>query len=442
MDQQEPTASLSLFPHAAGVNATGHLTIGGCDAVSLAAQYGTPLYVLDEATLRSRCSEYRREFSQRYPDSLVIYACKAFINPALALLLREEGLGLDVVSAGEISIAKAAAFPPDRVYFHGNNKSHDELSFALDWKIGRMVIDNFRELDLLAALVKRNGSVQDVLLRVSPGIDPHTHQYIATGVLDSKFGFPLTTGQAGEALAKAMATPGLNVVGLHFHLGSSIFEVQPYAEAIDLVLRFAAEMKQKHGFRLRELNVGGGFGVQYQLDSSPPPTAAYAQVIASSVIGLCPSLGLASPRLVVEPGRAIVAQAGVALYRVGAAKDVPGIRRYVFVDGGMGDNIRPALYGSRYEAVAAGKMNQPAAQPVTIAGKFCESGDILIKDIPLPVLEGDDIIAVPVSGAYSLPMASNYNASLRPAIVMVSDGRARLIRRRETHEDLTRYDLS
>lgn len=442
MDQREATASLSLFPQAAAVNDRGHLTVGGCDAVSLATQHGTPLYVLDEATIRARCREYRREFSQRYPDSLVIYACKAFINPALALLLQEEGIGLDVVSAGEISIARSVAFPSDRVYFHGNNKSHDELSFALDWRVGRIVVDNFRELGLLAELTKQNGRVQDVLLRISPGIDPHTHHYVATGVLDSKFGFPLATGQAEEALGKAMATPGLNVVGLHFHLGSSIFETQPYTHAIELVLRFAVQMKDRYGLRLAELNVGGGFGVQYQMDSSPPPTGDYAEVITSSIVRLCHQLALNPPRLIVEPGRAIVAQAGVALYTVGATKDVPGIRRYVFVDGGMGDNIRPALYGSRYEAAVANKMNQTATEEVTIAGKFCESGDILVKDIHLPGLEQGDIIAIPASGAYSLPMASNYNAFLRPAVVMVADGRSRLVRRRETYEDLTRCDLA
>jgi diaminopimelate decarboxylase len=424
------------------VNDRGHLTIGGCDAVSLASQHGTPLYVLDEATIRDRCREYRREFSQRYPDSLVIYACKAFINPALALLLHEEGIGLDVVSAGEISIARSVAFPADRVYFHGNNKSHGELTFALDWGIGRIVVDNFRELDLLATLAKENGCVQDVLLRISPGIDPHTHQYVATGVLDSKFGFPIATGQAEEALGKAMAAPGLNVVGLHFHLGSSIFETEPYTRAVEMALRFAVQMKDRYGLRLAELNVGGGFGVQYQLASPPPPTAEYAQVITSSIIRLCQELSLNQPRLIVEPGRAIVAQSGVALYTVGATKDVPGIRRYVFVDGGMGDNIRPALYGSRYEAAVANKMNRMGTEEVTIAGKFCESGDILVKDIRLPALEQGDIIAIPASGAYSLPMASNYNAFLRPAVVMVADGRSRLVRRRETYEDLTRCDLA
>lgn len=442
MDQQESSAPLSLFPQAADVNDKGHLIIGGCDAVSLATQHGTPLYVLDEATIRDRCKEYRREFSQRYPDSLVIYACKAFINPALALLLQEEGIGLDVVSAGEISVARSVAFPADRVYFHGNNKSRDELSFALDWRVGRIVVDNFRELGLLADLTKQNGRIQDVLLRVSPGIDPHTHHYVATGVLDSKFGFPLATGQAEEALGKAMATPGLNVVGLHFHLGSSIFETEPYAQAIDLVLRFAVHMKDKYGLRLAELNVGGGFGAQYQFDSPPPPTAEYAEVIISSILRLCHQLALNPPRLIVEPGRAIVARAGVALYTVGATKDIPGIRRYVFVDGGMGDNIRPALYGSIYEAAVANKMNHTGTEEVTIAGKFCESGDILIKGILLPRLEQGDIIALPASGAYSLPMASNYNAFLRPAVVMVADGRSRLVRRRETYEDLSRCDLA
>jgi diaminopimelate decarboxylase len=281
-----------------------------------------------------------------------------------------------------------------------------------------------------------------VLLRISPGIDPHTHQYVATGVLDSKFGFPIATGQAEEALGKAMAAPGLNVVGLHFHLGSSIFETEPYTRAVEMALRFAVQMKDRYGLRLAELNVGGGFGVQYQLASPPPPTAEYAQVITSSIIRLCQELSLNQPRLIVEPGRAIVAQSGVALYTVGATKDVPGIRRYVFVDGGMGDNIRPALYGSRYEAAVANKMNRMGTEEVTIAGKFCESGDILVKDIRLPALEQGDIIAIPASGAYSLPMASNYNAFLRPAVVMVADGRSRLVRRRETYEDLTRCDLA
>jgi diaminopimelate decarboxylase len=442
VDQTVATPKLSLFPQTAGVNGPGHLTLGGCDAAALAAKHGTPLYVFDETTIRKKCAEYRTEFSQRYPNTLVIYACKAFVNPTLAILLHEEGLGLDVVSAGEISIARSVAFPSDKVYFHGNNKSRGELALALEWGIGRVVVDNFHELHLLAALAAEKGVVQDILLRISPGVDPHTHKYITTGVLDSKFGFPLATGQAEEALARAIATPSLNVVGLHFHLGSSIFEAAPYVEAIEQTLRFAIRMKEEHGFKLTELNVGGGFAVQYQLHPPPPPTSEYAEVITSALLRLVHQLALDPPQLIIEPGRAIIAQAGVALYRVGATKDIPSIRKYVFVDGGMGDNIRPALYGSQYEAVVANKVNEAETDLVTIAGKFCESGDILIKDIRLPVVREDDIIAIPTSGAYSLPMASNYNASLRPAILMVTEGQSRLIRRRETHQDLTRCDLS
>lgn len=433
---------LSLFPQTASVNGKGHLILGGCEVTGLVAKYGTPLYVLDETTIRGKCREYSQEFTQRYPNTQVIYACKAFINPALAMVLQQEGLGLDVVSAGEMAIARSVGFPPGRIYFHGNNKSHEELSLALEQGIGCIVVDNLHELGLLTALTKEKDRRQSILLRISPGVDPHTHKYVTTGVLDSKFGLPLTTGQAEEALSRAVAAPNLNVVGLHFHLGSSIFEASPYVEAIELTLRFAVQMQRKYAFKMAELNVGGGFGVQYESDSPPPPTSKYAEAIASTILDLSDRLELAPPRLIVEPGRGIIAQAGVALYRVGATKDVPGIRRYVFVDGGMADNIRPALYGSKYEAVVANKMNRASTDAVTIAGKFCESGDILIKDIRLPDVSENDIIAVPASGAYSLPMASNYNASLRPAILMVADGRSRLVRRRETYRDLTRCDLT
>lgn len=432
---------LCLFPQTAEVNSSGHLIIGGCDTVELAATFGTPLYVFDETTLRNKCLEYRHEFSQRYPDTLVIYACKAFINPTLALLLKEEELGLDVVSAGEISIARSAAFPSERVYFHGNNKSQEELRQALEWGIGRIVVDNFHELNLLSKLSKEKGTIQNILLRLSPGIDPHTHKYTTTGILDSKFGFPITTGQAEEAVVQAISNPSLNLVGLHFHLGSPIFEVEPYRKALEIVLRFAAEMKEKHGFKLKELSPGGGFAIQYVLDSPAPSTTDYAEAITSTLIDQSRKLNLNRPRLIIEPGRAIVGQAGVAIYRVGAAKYIPGIRKYIFVDGGIGDNIRPALYGSRYEALVANKAGEGEAEQVTVAGKFCESGDILIKDISLPRVEEGDILAVPASGAYSLPMSSNYNASLKPAIVLVKEGQAHLIRRRETYDDLIRCDL-
>jgi len=430
---------LSLLPLTAEVSNRGHLIIGGCDTVELAEEFGTPLYLFDEFSLRSKCREFKQEFGRRYTDTTVIYACKAFINKALALIFKEEELGLDVVSGGELGIAQSVGFPLDRVYFHGNNKSEEEIRLALKWHIGRIVVDNFDELSLLQGIAKEQGYTPDILLRLSPGVDPHTHQYIATGVIDSKFGFPLISGE--EAVATAMSAPNLNLVGLHFHIGSLIFDVKPYQEAIELILNFAAEMKQKYNFELEELNVGGGFAIQYTLDSPAPSVAVYAEAIASKIISRCGELRLALPQLIVEPGRAIVGQAGVALYKVGVVKEIPGVRCYVSVDGGMADNIRPALYGAKYEAVVANKVSEEGVGKVTVAGKFCESGDILIRDISLPPVSAGDIIAIPDCGAYCLPQASNYNASFKPAIVLVKEGKAHLIRRRETLDDLTRCDL-
>jgi len=430
---------LSLLPLTAEVSNRGHLIIGGCDTVELAEEFGTPLYLFDEFSLRSKCREFKQEFGRRYTDTTVIYACKAFINKALALIFKEEELGLDVVSGGELGIAQSVGFPLDRVYFHGNNKSEEEIRLALKWHIGRIVVDNFDELSLLQGIAKEQGYTPDILLRLSPGVDPHTHKYIATGVIDSKFGFPLISGE--EAVARAMSAPNLNLVGLHFHIGSLIFDVKPYEEAIELILNFAAEMKQKYNFELGELNVGGGFAIQYTLDSPAPSVAVYAEAIASKIISRYGELKLALPQLIVEPGRAIVGQAGVALYKVGVVKEIPGVRCYVSVDGGMADNIRPALYGAKYEAVVANKVSEEGVGKVTVAGKFCESGDILIRDISLPPVSAGDIIAIPDCGAYCLPQASNYNASFKPAIVLVKEGKAQLIRRRETLDDLTRCDL-
>jgi diaminopimelate decarboxylase len=437
---REMTSRLSLFPLTAEVSSQGHLIIGGCDTVELAAEFGTPLYLFDELSLRRKCAEFKAEFGQRYADTTVIYAGKAFLNRALALILKEEGLGLDAVSAGELGIAQSVGFPMERVYFHGNNKSAEEIRLALKWHIGRIVVDNFFELKILGEIAKEQDHVPDILLRLSPGIDPHTHKYIATGIIDSKFGFPLSSSE--EAVAFARSTPDLNLVGLHFHIGSLIFEVEPYEQAIELVLNFAGEMKLKHDFELKELNVGGGFAIQYTPDSQAPPISAYAETIASKITRQCQGLGLALPQLIVEPGRAIVGQAGVALYQAGAIKDIPGVRRYLPVDGGMADNIRPALYEAKYEAIIANKVLQKETDKITIAGRFCESGDILINEANLPPVSAGDIIAIPGCGAYCLPLASNYNASFKPAIVLVKEGKARLIRRRETFDDLTRCDLT
>ncbi|UCH43035.1 MAG: diaminopimelate decarboxylase [Dehalococcoidales bacterium] len=432
-------ARLALFPKATRVNDQGHLVIGGCDTVELAAEFGTPLYLFDEQHLRDKCADFVNEFGQRYAGTTVIYACKAFINKAIALLLNEEGLGLDVVSGGELGIARSVGFPPEKVYFHGNNKSADEISMALDWGIGRIVVDNFHELKMLNEIAGEKGCVPEILLRLSPGVDPHTHSYITTGTVDSKFGFPLASGE--EAVVSSLALSNLKPVGLHFHLGSLIFEIEPYQQAIELILGFAADMRRKHGFELGELGIGGGFAVQYTLDTPALPVSAYAELIAKSVRHKSQELGIPLPQLVIEPGRSVVAQAGVALYRAGVVKDIPGVRCYVSVDGGMADNIRPALYGAKQEAVVANRMTEKEGREVTIAGKFCESGDILIRDISLPQVEAGDVIAVPGCGAYCLPEAMNYNASFKPAVVMVKDGQARLIRRRETLEDLMRCDV-
>jgi diaminopimelate decarboxylase len=432
---------LALFPLTVEVNNQGHLIIGGCDVVDLANEFGTPLYLFDEQTLRHKCREFKDEFCKYYPDTLVIYASKAFLNRALALIFKEEGLGLDVVSGGELSIAHSVAFPLEKVYFHGNNKTPEELNLALDWGVGRIVLDNFYELELLNKLARKRGTSQNILLRLTPGVDPHTHQYTTTGTIESKFGFPLATGQAEEAVNQALSASNLNLFGFHFHLGSPVPEIQPYELAIELILRFAQEMGKKFDLTLSEFDIGGGFAVPYTLDSKVPTIANYAKAITGKLSSLILGLGLSRPRLIIEPGRAIVGQAGVALYRVGAIKEMPGIRKYVCVDGGMSDNIRPALYGAEYEALVANKALEADREMVTIAGKLCESGDILVRDVRLATVHPGDIIAIPVCGAYSIPMSSNYNAVPRPAIIMVNEGRGRLIRRRETYQDLMNLDM-
>ena len=430
-----------LFPHTTELTSEGHLAIGGCDVTELVAAFGSPLYVFDEATLRAKCTEFRSEFSRYYQNVMVIYACKAFINPALAILLNEEGLGLDVVSAGEIMVAQSADFPSHRVYFHGNNKSNEELELALDCGIGQLVVDSLHELDQLSRIAQDKKLVPDISIRLSPGVDPHTHQHITTGTIGSKFGLPIATGQAEEAVKRAIADPNLNLVGLHFHIGSSIFEVEPYKEAIRIAIQFAAQMNNIYGLQLKTFSPGGGFAISYTSDSPAPPIAQYAEAIGSTLLEQCHSSGIEPPQLIIEPGRAIVGQAGVALYTVGAKKEIPGVRRYIFLDGGMADNIRPTLYESEYEALVANKAEEQAeADPVAIAGKFCESGDILIQCAHLPTVDTGDIIAIPACGAYSIPLASNYNASLKPAILLVKNGGTQLIRRRETYKDLVSLD--
>ncbi|MFN8533328.1 MAG: diaminopimelate decarboxylase [Dehalococcoidia bacterium] len=417
------------------------LRIGGCDVAGLVRRFGTPLYIFDETTLRSQLAGFRDEFRTRYGDVLPLYASKAYIGFALLRILREEGYGLDVVSGGELAFARAVDFPAESIYFHGNNKSPQELAEALSTGVGRYVVDNFTELETLDRLAGERGLRANVVIRVSPGIDPHTHGKTTTGIVDSKFGFTIANGQASEALKQAAAAPNLDLIGVHSHLGSPIFELEPYAEAAEVVLDFVAAHRDVAGFDFRELSPGGGFAIQYLGDVPPPTPADYAASIVPAICSALDARGLGRPRLFVEPGRAIVGRAGVAVYTVGARKDIPGVRTYVSVDGGMADNIRPALYDSQYEVAVVNRLSDPAAETITLAGKYCESGDILARDVALPRLQTGDLVAMPAAGAYAPSMASNYNLALKPAIVLVRDGEAKVIRRRETYEDLMRSEI-
>lgn len=432
---------VDVLPVTAGVTEGGHLTLGGCDAVELASEFGTPLYVFDEETLRGQCRAFQEAFGSRYHNSVVAYAAKAYLGRALAGIIAQEGMSLDVVSGGELAVAASVNFPAERIHFHGNNKSEQELRESLDYGVGRIVVDNFHELQLLNRIAQGRGVRQKVLLRLSPAIDPHTHAKTTTGTLENKFGIPLPTGQAEAAVRQAMEMPGLELVGLHVHLGSPVFELEPYGRAVDTVLDFASKMRKQYAFEMTEFSPGGGFAVAYTLEQHAPEPSVYAETIASTLREALWRYELPAPQLIVEPGRAIVARSAVALYTVGSSKEVPGVKTFVSVDGGMADNIRPALYESRYSALVANRVNDERRETVTIAGKYCESGDILLPDAELPPLEAGDLLAMPAAGAYALAMASNYNLSLRPPVVLVKDGHSKLMRRRETYEDVMRVDV-
>ena len=430
-----------VLPVTAEVSESGVLAIGGMPVTELAKEFGTPLYIYDEATLRANMRRYVNALNAGYPDALPLYASKAYSDPHVVKIAAEEGMGLDVVSAGEIAVGIAAGFPLERMYFHGNNKLPDELAYALEVGVGRIVVDNFNEIDLLNTIASEAGKQAQILLRIGPGVEAHTHDYIKTGALDSKFGFALPIGQAEEAVKRAQAAPHLDLIGLHAHIGSQIFDIEPYVDTLDLLIEFAQEMTDKYGLQMTELSPGGGWGIRYTGADDPPPIEDLAETVTATVKDRMAALGWDLPRLVVEPGRSIVGQAGVGLYAVGSSKTIPDVRKYVAVDGGMADNIRPALYDALYTVLVGNRMHDPAEETVTIAGRYCESGDVLFKDIEMPVLNPGDLIAVPSSGAYCLAMSSNYNLVPRPAVVLVNDGDARLIRRRETLDDLIQPHL-
>ncbi len=424
------------------VNKFGHLEIGGCDLVELKKKFGTPLYILDEDLIRSNCQTYRRSLEKIYPQSEIIYAGKANLSLGLCKVMSKEGLSLDVSSGGELYTALKAKFPLKKIYFHSNNKSEDELKMALRNNIGRIVVDNSYELSLLSNLAQKMKRKANILLRLTPGVKPKTHTYIQTGQIDSKFGLGIEEGEALRLTKQALDINNINLCGIHCHIGSQILKLRPFLIAAETMVDFLKEIKDETGRTLKELNLGGGLGIRYTKEDSPPSISKYAKAIAREVIKRCRKYNLDLPRLMVEPGRSIVGEAGTTLYKIGSIKDIPNIRRYVAIDGGMTDNPRPALYSARYEAILANKARRRKKEIVTIVGKCCESGDVLIWDIKLPRIESGDLLAVLSTGAYNYSMASNYNRLPRPATVLVRGGRAKLIVRRETYEDIIKCDLN
>ena len=432
---------MEILPLTSRVN-QGRLSIGGCDLHSLAEEFGTPLYIYDEETIRLICKDFIREFSHCYEDVKIEYSTKAFSNPSINRIIDEERLNIDVVTGGELAVAIASNFPANRINFHGNNKSEHELIEAIEYGIETITIDSFYEIFLLDKILKSKSKKQKVMIRVSPSIDPHTHLLTTTGILDSKFGFSIETGDAEKAISQIMKLDSFDLLGVHFHLGSPIFELDPYQQAIDYVITFSSRMRDLYGLNLRKFSPGGGFAIGYVANELPPKISDYARIISESVKKGCDKYKFDYPELIVEPGRAIVGRSGVAIYSVGAIKEIPKVRTYVSVDGGMGDNIRPAIYGSEYSVIPVGKINDKWDNKVTVSGKFCESGDILARDVFLPELRSGDLLALPSSGAYCIGMSSNYNMQVRPAVVLVNNGVPKLIKRRETYKDLLETSLN
>lgn len=439
-----------LWPDTARI-ADGQLLIGGCRLSDLAAAHGTPLYLFDEATLRGAMRGYMAAFARHYPGQFQVhYASKALLNTAVAQIVAQEGLGLDLVSGAELLVARRAGVPMDRVHLHGNAKSDAELRRALEWGVGAIVVDNLDELARLAALSADREEPQGVLLRLAPNIDAHTHAHIATGGAGSKFGLPL--GLLNTAAELTLDAPGLRLLGVHAHIGSQLFAVGELQAAVGVLVEMAAQLHERYGAPIVEISPGGGLGVPYTADMPATDIDAYAQALSSAMVAHCETRKLPLPHLTVEPGRSIVARAGVALYRVVGRKvrpkhdppseDHASALQYLHIDGGMADNIRPALYGARYTALLANRADAPPAGPVDVAGRYCESGDVLLRGAELPAAAPGDLLAVAVSGAYTLSMASTYNMVPRPAVLLVADGQARLIQRRETEEDLLGRDVA
>ena len=427
------------------INSKGHLEIGGCDAVDLAKNFGTPLYVFDEKYIRDMMRVYRDTIEKEYGgNGLVLYASKAFSCMAIYRIAAQENIGVDVVSGGELYTAVKAGFPAEKIYMHGNNKLLRELEFAVDAGVGTIVVDSYDEADMLDDIAKAKGVEQNVLIRVNPGVEAHTHAFVQTARTDSKFGFSISDGTAEKMSAYILKKEHLNLKGYHCHIGSQIFEKQSFVLAAQKAMDFMAMIKSDLGFEADTLNIGGGFGIWYTDDDakiSVDGYAAYLEALISAVKGKASELGLKRPYLLIEPGRSIVGEAGITLYTVGAIKDIPGIKKYVAIDGGMFDNPRYALYQSKYTVLLANRANEACTEKVTIAGKCCESGDLIAVDVPLPEARRGDIAAVLSTGAYNYSMASNYNRNFIPPAILVHGGKAEYIVKPQTYDDLVRNDV-
>jgi diaminopimelate decarboxylase len=422
----DPVEGSPVYPLGSRVNELGHLEVGGCDVVELAREFGTPAYIYAEDDIRSRARAYLEAFRSRTDDFEVLYASKAAPITAVYRVCAEEGLSVDAASGGELHMALRAGFDPRRIYMHGNNKSEAELREAAEAGVGYLILDSFDEIARAEALLDRP---QDVLIRITPGIEPSTHGYVQTGGLDSKFGFGLRDGLARRAIGTVRESTVLRLVGLHAHIGSQIFELEPYVQAIEALAELAES-------ELSILNVGGGLGIAYTSDDEPPSIDDYVDVKVRGVARLFDPV----PRILIEPGRSLVGNAGITAYSVGTVKEIPSVRTYVAVDGGMSDNLRPIIYGSRYEALVANRAAEPPDTPVTVAGMHCESGDILVRDALVAAPSVGDVLVTPATGAYGYAMANNYNAVPRPPVVFCRDGDARLVVRRETYDDLVARD--
>ncbi len=417
------------------------LYIGNVSTIDLAKKFGTPLYVIDEELVRNQCKRYYKAFNLKESKNRVAYAGKAFLTLAMCQMIDSEGLCLDVVSGGELYTALKSGFPMEKIYFHGNNKTMEEIEMGINLGVGRFVVDNFHEIDKINAVAKENNKIQKILLRITPGIEAHTHEYIKTGQIDSKFGFTMLEHNTMDAVKRAIEFPNIDFKGLHCHIGSQIFDTKPYEDEVEIMFSIVKSIKDEIGYEVTELDLGGGFGIHYKTGDSPKKIEDFCEIILNKAEKVAEKLGIKLPNLVIEPGRSIIGNAGNTIYTIGAIKEIPDIRKYVSVDGGMTDNIRPALYNAKYECIIADNVESEAKEKVTISGKCCESGDILLSDVEIPEAKSGDTLVVLTTGAYGYSMSSNYNKIPKPAVVLVKDGESKLICRRQSFDQVLENEI-